>query len=164
MGGGEIVNAGDYEDARHLGGLIAKEGWILLNGGRASGIMEASARGAKENGGLTIGILPGNNPAWASEYIDIPILTGIGFARNYINVLTSEVVVALPGRTGTISEIALALNIRKKVISLNFELGTLFKKYEEAKQLIYAKQPEEVISLIKKILSNDFNRGVGKYV
>jgi hypothetical protein len=164
MGGGEIVNHGDYEDARCLGGLIAKEGWILLNGGRASGIMEASARGAKENGGLTIGILPGNDPAWASEYIDIPILTGIGFARNYINVLTSEVVVALPGRTGTISEIALALNIGKKVISLNFELGILFRKYEEAKQLIYAKQPEEVIRIIKKILSSDSTRGFGKYV
>ena len=164
MGGGEIVNAGDYEDARRLGGLIAKEGWILLNGGRASGIMEASARGAKENGGLTIGILPGNDPAWASEYIDIPILTGIGFARNYINVLTSEVVVALPGKTGTISEIALALNIGKEVISLNFDLGALFKKYEEAKQLIYAKQPEEVVSLINKILRSDFDKGVGKYV
>ena len=164
MGGGEIVNHGDYEEARCLGGLIAKEGWILLNGGRASGIMEASARGAKENGGLTIGILPGNDPAWASEYIDIPILTGIGFARNYINVLTSEVVVTLPGRTGTISEIALALNIGKKVISLNFELGTLFRKYEETKQLIYAKQPEEVIRIIKKILSSDSTRGFGKYV
>lgn len=164
MGGGEIVNAGDYEAARRLGGLIAKEGWILLNGGRASGIMEASAQGAKENGGLTIGILPGNDPAWASEYIDIPILTGIGFARNYINVLTSEVVVALPGRTGTISEIALALNIGKKVISLNFDLGILFKEYEEARQLIYTQQPEEVISLIKKILRNDFDKGVGKDV
>jgi uncharacterized protein (TIGR00725 family) len=164
MGGGEIVNTGDYEDARRLGGLIANEGWILLNGGRASGIMEASARGAKENGGLTIGILPGNDPAWASEYIDIPILTGIGLARNYINVLTSEVIVAFPGRTGTISEIALALNIGKKVISLNFELGTLFKKYEDTQQLIYAKQPEEVINLIKKILRSDFDRGVGEYV
>lgn len=156
MGGGEIVNTGDYEVARRLGGLIAKEGWILLNGGRASGIMEASARGAKENGGLTIGILPGDNPEWASEYIDIPILTGIGFARNYINVLTSEVVVALPGRTGTISEIALALNIGKKVISLNFDLGPLFKKYEEGKQLIYAERPKEVINLIKKLLKNNF--------
>lgn len=160
MGGGEIVNAGDYEVARHLGALIAKEGWILLNGGRASGIMEASARGAKENGGLTIGILPGDNPEWASEYIDIPILTGIGFARNYINVLTSEVVVALPGRTGTISEIALALNIGKKVISLNFDLGPLFANYTENKQLIYAKQPEEVIDLIKKLLKNNFNEEV----
>ena len=164
MGGGEIVNAGDYEAARCLGGLIAEEGWILLNGGRASGIMEASARGAKENGGITIGILPGDNQEWASEYIDIPILTGIGFARNFINVLTSEVVVALPGKTGTISEIALALNIGKKVISLKFELGPLFKKYEEEKQLIYAKQPEEVIDLIKRILKNDFNKEVGKYV
>ena len=164
MGGGEIVNAGDYKNARRLGGLIAKEGWVLLNGGRASGIMEASARGAKENDGLTIGILPGNDPAWSSEFIDIPILTGIGFARNYINVLTSKVVVALPGKTGTISEIALALNIGKKVISLNFDLGPLFKNYEEEKQLIYVKQPEEVISLIKKILKSDFDKGVGKYV
>ncbi len=164
MGGGEIVNAGDYEDARFLGGLIAKEGWILLNGGRASGIMEASARGAKENGGVTIGILPGNDPAWASEYIDIPILTGIGLARNYINVLTSKVVIALPGKTGTVSEIALALNIGKKVISLNFNLGPLFKEYEEDKQLIYAKNPQEVIDLIKKILKSDFNKEVEKYV
>ena len=164
MGGGEIVNAGDYEAARCLGGLIAKEGWILLNGGRASGIMEASARGAKENGGLTIGILPGNDPAWASEYTDITILTGIGLARNYINVLTSKVIVALPGRTGTISEISLALNIGKKVISLNFDLGPLFKNYEEEKQLIYAKQPEKVIDLIKRILKSDFDKEVGKYV
>ena len=164
MGGGEIVNTGDYENARRLGGLIANEGWILLNGGRASGIMEASARGAKENGGLTIGILPGNDPAWASKYIDIPVLSGVGLARNYINVLTSKVVVALPGRTGTISEIALALNIGKKVISLNFNLGPLFKKYEEDKQLIYAKNPQEVIDLIKKILISDFNKEVGKYV
>jgi uncharacterized protein (TIGR00725 family) len=163
MGGGEIVDAGDYEDARRLGGLIAKEGWTLLNGGRASGIMEASARGAKENGGLTIGILPGNDPVWASEYIDIPILTGIGFARNYINVLTSQVVVALSGRTGTISEISLALNIGKKVISLNFDLGPLFKKYKEDKQLIYAKKPPEVIDLIKKILKSDFDKEVEKY-
>ena len=164
MGGGEIVNTGDYEDACCLGGLIAKEGWILLNGGRASGIMEASARGAKENGGLTIGILPGTNAEWASEYIDIPVLTGAGLARNYINVLTSKVVVALPGRTGTISEIALALNIGKKVISLNFDLGPLFIKYEGDKQLIYARKPQEVINLIKIILKSDFDKKVGKYV
>lgn len=164
MGGGELVNPEDYEFARKLGNLIAKEGWILLNGGRASGIMEASARGAKESGGLTIGILPGTDPDWASEYIDIPILTGVGLARNYINVLTSEVVIALPGRTGTISEIALALNVGKKVISLNFDLGPLFKRYEENKQLIYTKYPEEVVDLIKKLLKNNFNKEVDKYV
>ena len=164
MGGGELVNPEDYEFARKLGAFIAKEDWILLNGGRASGIMEASARGAKENGGLTIGILPGTDPGWASEYIDIPILTGIGLARNYINILTSEVVVALPGSTGTISEIALALNVGKKVISLNFDLSPIFKRYEENKQLIYAKHPLEVIDLIKKLLKNNVNKEVDKYV
>ncbi len=164
MGGGELVNPEDYKFAKELGALIAKEGWILLNGGRASGIMEASARGAKENGGLTIGILPGTDPGWASKYIDIPILTGVGLARNYINILTSAVVVALPGRTGTISEIALALNVGKKVISLNFDLGPLFKRYKEDKQLIYAKKPEEVINLIKKLLKNNIIKEVDKYV
>ena len=151
MGGGEIENPNHYEIGRKLGFLIAKEGWVLLNGGRNSGIMEASARGAKEGGGLTIGILPGDDPLWASKYIDIPILTGIGFARNYINVQTSEVVVALPGKTGTISEIALALNIGKIVISLNYDLGKLFNEYLKTGQLIYAVKPEEVIELIKNI-------------
>ena len=164
MGGGEIDDLIDYEIARKLGYLIAKEGWILLNGGRASGMMEASARGAKEGDGLTIGILPGDSSSWASEYIDIPILTGIGFARNYINVQTSEVVVALPGKTGTISEIALALNIGKKVISLNFDLGTLFKKYTEDEQLIYVKKPEEVIVLIKNLLNKKNNKEMKDYV
>ena len=158
MGGGEILNQGDYEIARYLGALIAKEGWILLNGGRSSGIMEASARGAKENGGVTIGILPGTDPNWASEYIDIPILTGIGIARNCINVLSSEVVIALPGSSGTISEIALALNIGKKVISLNFDLGSLFRGYEEQKQLIYARYPEQVIELIKEFIKNRLDK------
>jgi uncharacterized protein (TIGR00725 family) len=152
MGGGEIEKPEFYDLGRKMGFLIAKEGWILLNGGRQSGIMEASARGAKEAGGLTIGILPGDNPSWASQYIDIPVLTGIGYARNYINVQTSEIIVALPGRSGTISEIALALNIGKKVISLKYDLGKLFERYEEEGQLIYAENPEEVIILIKDIL------------
>lgn len=152
MGSGKSLNREDYQRAYQVGALIAQEGWILLNGGRASGVMDASARGAKEHGGLTIGILPVADPDWASSYIDIPILTGLGLARNYINVLTSQVVVALPGGTGTISEVALALNIGKRVISLNFNLDPLFENYRWEKQLIYARTPEEVIELIKNIL------------
>ena len=109
MGGGR-AEAQTLDAAYRLGKLIAREGWVLLNGGRAAGVMEASARGASEEGGLTIGILPDDRPGRASEYIDIPILTGIGDARNYVNVLSSDVVVACPGRAGTLSEIALALN------------------------------------------------------
>ena len=160
MGGGEIEKPELYDLGRKMGFLIAKEGWILLNGGRKSGMMEASARGAKDAGGLTLGILPGDNPSWASQYIDIPILTGIGYARNYINIQTSEVVVALPGKSGTISEIALALNIGKKVISLKFNLGELFGRYEKEGQLIYAQNPEEVIILIKGILQK---KQIGKF-
>ena len=68
--------------------------------------MEASARGAKEHGGITVGILPDRNTELASSYIDIPIITGMGDGRNFLNVMSSDVVVALPGRAGTISEIA----------------------------------------------------------
>lgn len=155
MGSGKTLNTEDYRRAYQIGALIAREGWILLNGGRASGVMEATAHGAKDNGGLTIGILPVADPEWASAYIDIPILTGIGLARNYINVLTSQVIVALPGGTGTISEVALALNIGKKVISLKFNLDPLFETFRQEKQLIYASSPEEVIDLIKNILAEN---------
>ncbi len=104
MGGGRAT-AGDTKTAYRLGSLIAKQGWILLNGGRNSGIMETSARGARDHGGLTVGILPDDNCSRVSEYIQISLLTGMGNARNCINILSSHIVVACPGEAGTISEI-----------------------------------------------------------
>ncbi len=112
MGGGSASDK-NMENARQLGRLIAESGWVLLNGGRNAGIMEASARGAKEAEGLTIGILPDKNGSRASNYIDIQIRTGANDARNYYNVLSSDVIVACNGRAGTISEISLALKIKK---------------------------------------------------
>ncbi|MFZ5634944.1 MAG: TIGR00725 family protein [Bacillota bacterium] len=149
MGGGEGASPDDCRLAHRLGRLIAGEGWVLLNGGRAAGVMEASARGAKENGGLTVGILPDTGSGLASRYIDIPIATGMGDGRNYINVLSSDVVVALPGKAGTISEIALALKNRKKVILLRFDAGGLFEIYREKGLLKSAGSAEEAIQLIK---------------
>lgn len=148
MGGGDDVLPENYEQAYRLGGLIAKEGWVLLNGGRPAGIMEASAKGAKESGGLTVGVLPGSNSE-ASPYIDIPIVTGMGNARNNINVLSSDVVIALPGKAGTISEIALALKNGKKVLLLNFDPGSIFAEYRDTGLLQSAGSPEEAISIIK---------------
>lgn len=150
MGGGRAT-AGDKETAYRLGSLIAKQGWILLNGGRNSGIMEASAKGARDHGGLTVGILPDDNCSRVSESIQIPILTGMGNARNCINVLSSHVVVACPGGAGTISEIALALKNNKTVILLNFDIGKPFDQYVHEGLLYYAKSPEKVIEKIKKI-------------
>jgi len=103
--------------AREVGFLIAREGGILICGGR-SGVMEAAARGAKQAGGITIGILPGPDASDANASIDIPIVTDMGHARNVINVLTSQVIIAVHGAFGTLSEIALALACRKPVVGL----------------------------------------------
>lgn len=131
------------------GALIAREGWVLLCGGCPWGVMEASARSAREQGGLTVGILPGCTAAEASAYIDIPILTNMGNARNCINVLSSNVVVALPGQAGTISEIALALKNGRRVILLNFNVGDIFDAYRLQGLLMSAGTPEEVVQMIK---------------
>jgi len=151
MGGGSATDA-DAEAAYELGRRIAQQGWILLNGGRAAGIMDASARGAAEHGGLTVGILPDETDAGASEHIRIPVMTGMGSGRNVINVLSSHAVVACPGGTGTISEIALALKYRKTVILLNFDLGDLFSEYRRRGRLFDAATPEEAVAHIRQVL------------
>ncbi|MCP4693636.1 MAG: TIGR00725 family protein [Desulfobacterales bacterium] len=151
MGGG-AASEGDAEAARLLGRLIAERGWILLNGGRPCGIMEASARGAREAGGLTLGVLPDENRAHASGYIDIPVMTGMGNARNCINVLTSHVVVACRGGAGTLSEIALALKCGRPVILLNFDVGSAFDAHVAAGVLHHAGTPEEAMEKIDEIL------------
>lgn len=97
---------------------IAKRGAILICGG-LTGVMEAACRGAKEANGVTVGILPGTDKDDANPYVDIPIVTGMSVARNIILVRSSEVVIAIAGRYGTLSEIALALNVGKPVIGLS---------------------------------------------
>ena len=153
MGGGQ-AEPQDLENAFRLGGLIAENGWYLLNGGRPAGIMEASARGAAEKKGLTIGILPGDNAGQASVHIAIPIVTGLGNARNCINVLSSDVVVACPGGAGTLSEIALALKNNKPVITLGFRLDGLNGIAIRTNRLFAAQTPEEAIAIVKGLFPN----------
>lgn len=152
MGGGRVSDE-DMQNACRLGRLIAESGWVLLNGGRNTGIMEASAKGAKEAGGLTIGILPDKDGRNASKYIDIQIRTGANDARNYYNVLSSDVVVACKGRAGTISEIALALKNKKNVILMDFDLGSAFFEYEQEGLLHKAQSPEDAVNKVKEILN-----------
>lgn len=160
MGGGK-ASPEETENARQLGKHIAGQGWILLNGGRKAGIMDASAQGAFEEGGLTLGILPDDNYDQMSDYIRIPVLTGMGSARNAINVLSSHVVVACPGGSGTVSEVALALKNRRPVILFRFDTGTLFDAYAEKGQLFRADTVEQVIDLIKKIALADHCESAG---
>lgn len=105
--------------AEELGEKIAEEGWVTLNGGYAGGIMEAVSKGASLKGGLVIGVLNQKNADLMSKYVDIPIITGMGNARNNINVLSSEVVVAC-GRlsSGVLSEVSLAISAGKPIILL----------------------------------------------
>ncbi len=155
MGGGS-ADKQNIKNAYKLGKLIAENNWILLNGGRNAGIMGASAKGASENGGLTIGILPDSNSSRVSDYIQIPIYTDMGNARNNINILSSDIVVACPGGAGTISEIALAIKSQKHVICLNFDIGSSFDKYGE--QIHFVKNPEEAIELIQQLTPADKNK------
>jgi hypothetical protein len=104
--------------AEGVGREIARRGGVLICGG-LGGVMEAAAKGAKQAGGLTVGILPGSSFADANPYIDIPIVTDLGHARNALVVHSSRAVIAVTGGYGTLSEIALALKLNKPVIGLN---------------------------------------------
>jgi uncharacterized protein (TIGR00725 family) len=119
MGAGDRARESDIALAYGLGAAIAGKGWILLSGGRNTGVMDAVNRGARSAGGLTIGILPDNTRSAASEAVDVAVVTGLGSARNYINVLSSDVVVSCgAGGAGTASEVALALKAGKPVVLL----------------------------------------------
>lgn len=106
-GGAPIPGSETYELAAAVGRAVASRGALVLCGGR-SGVMEGVARGAREAGGRSIGILPALEGS-ANPFIDCAIHTGLGDARNYVNVRTSDAVIALAGEAGTLSEIALAL-------------------------------------------------------
>lgn len=109
--------------AAEVGKYVAEHGGVLVCGG-LGGIMEGAAQGAKEAGGVTIGILPSDNRDDANEYIDFVIPTGFGEARNVMVVRTADAVVAFPGKYGTLTEMAFALNAGKPVISVNaWKLG-----------------------------------------
>ncbi len=105
------------EDAFRLGQAIAQRGAILLCGG-LTGVMEHAARGARAAGGLTIGLLPGEDPAAANPYVDIVIATGLGHGRNAVLVLSADGVIALGGGLGTLSEIALAVRSGRPAVGV----------------------------------------------
>jgi uncharacterized protein (TIGR00725 family) len=105
--------------ARAVGRTVAQRGAVLLCGGRG-GIMEAAAEGARHAGGLTIGILPGASAADTppNKFIEVAVFTGLGEARNWINVCACDALIAIGGGFGTLSEIALALRAQKPLILL----------------------------------------------
>lgn len=115
--GGSTCSAEDARVAEAVGRGLASRGAALVCGGMG-GVMEAACRGAKSAGGLTVGILPGDDRRSANPHVDVPVVTGMGHARNAIVVMTAQAVIAVDGSYGTLSEIALALQNGTSVIGL----------------------------------------------
>lgn len=122
IGSSVIPNKRVYDLAYRIGYEIGRRKAILVCGGRG-GVMEAAAKGAKEAGGTTVGILPGFDRSEANPYIDIAIPTGMSHARNAINVLAGDSIIVVHGGPGTLSEVGLALAYGKPVIALRTSGG-----------------------------------------
>jgi len=116
--GGSWCSSEEEEWAVAVGRLLAERGAVLLCGG-LGGVMEAAARGAQQGGGLTVGLLPGADPAEANPYIEVPLATGMGEMRNALIVRAAQAVIAIGGGWGTLSEIALAQRIKTPVVGLH---------------------------------------------
>ncbi|MFQ5825100.1 MAG: TIGR00725 family protein [bacterium] len=123
--------------AEEVGSWIAQKGGILICGG-LSGVMEAACRGAKKRKGTTIGILPGNQKTEANSFVDLPIVTGMGDARNIIIVRTSNVVIAVDGEYGTLSEISFCLKFKVPVVGL--------QTWQIDPAIVHANNPREAVN------------------
>jgi uncharacterized protein (TIGR00725 family) len=135
--GGSRAGRQALDTALEVGRLIARSGAVVVCGG-LGGVMEAASRGAREEGGLVIGILPGGSGADANPWVDVPVATGLGYTRNSLVVMNADAVIAVDGEYGTLSEIAYGLIQGKKVVGL----GTW-----DVKGVVAAATAEEAVRL-----------------
>ncbi|MGI0487483.1 TIGR00725 family protein [Pantanalinema rosaneae CENA516] len=156
MGPGEQATVQDQQVAYDLGYQIAQAGWVVLTGGRNTGVMEAASRGAKAAGGLTIGILPTRDRRQMSTAVDLAIVTDLGNARNNINVLSSEVVIACGMGAGTAAEVALAIKAGKPMILLNTALEFQQFFLQLSNQTVFvAETVTDAIAIVRQQLNSD---------
>lgn len=129
--------------AEDVGREIARAGAVLVCGG-LGGVMEAAARGAQREGGITVGILPGESFEDANPFIQIPVVTGLGHARNVLVVRSAQVLIAVKGGYGTLSEVALALKMGKPVVGLH--------SWDVSKKIIMVETPQEAVKKALRLL------------
>lgn len=133
--GASACPADIYQVAYDIGRIIAHHDAVLISGG-LGGVMEGASKGAFEHGGMTVGILPTRNPADANPYIKIPIPTGLGHARNILVVQSSQIVIAVDGEMGTLSEIAIAFKMGLPVIGYrSWEVDPRIKKAQSVEDI-----------------------------
>jgi len=141
IGGGQCSKK-EARQAEEVGRQLARRGAIVVCGG-LGGIMKAACKGASSEGGITIGILPGESRQSANLYVQIPIVTGLGEARNVIVVKSVQAVIAIGGSYGTLSEISHALKSGIPVIGLN--TWSLSRNGRQDKSIIPAQNPTEAV-------------------
>lgn len=142
--GGSRCSAESTKLAEEVGRELARQGTVLICGG-LGGVMEAACRGAHSEGGTVVGILPGNDRKSANPYVTIPIVTGLGYARNSVVVRSAQAVIAIDGSYGTLSEIAYALQDGIPVIGLN--TWTLSLNGESMNSIIQAQNAQEAVEI-----------------
>ena len=130
--------------AEEVGRLLARAGAIVVNGG-STGVMEAASRGAAAESGTVVGILPGFDRAEANEHVTVAIPTGMGEMRNVLIARASDVLIAVGGEFGTLSEIAFALKIGKPVVGLR--TWDLVRRGEPVAGITRAETPAEAVEL-----------------
>jgi uncharacterized protein (TIGR00725 family) len=154
--GGSASARSTLDAAHRFGRLAAEAGWVVLTGGRPAGVMEAASAGAKSvPGSLTLGILPSGPEGPVSAAVDLAVFTGVGEARNAINVLSSDVVVACGVEgAGTASEVALALKLGRPTILLapSPEAAAFFGTIETSGSLHQVQTPEGAVEVIERRL------------
>jgi uncharacterized protein (TIGR00725 family) len=140
--GGSTCSEEIYNIAYQVGRHIAKKGYLLISGG-LGGVMEAACKGAKSEQGLTIGILPTNDKNSANPYVDIPIVTGMGEARNIIIVKSADGIIAIDGGYGTLSELAFCGILNLPVVLIkSWDIGIGIKEDD----------PEKAVDLLIKLI------------
>jgi len=149
--GGSKASDEELRLAEETGREIAIKGAILVCGGQ-SGVMEAACRGAQLAGGITVGILPGDKRSSANKFVDIPIVTGMGYGRNVIVAKSAQAVIAVGGSYGTLSEISYALQFGIPVIGLNTWEFTRGGKLD--KSIIRAQTAVEAVNLALDMITD----------
>jgi uncharacterized protein (TIGR00725 family) len=145
-----VIGAGScdkkiYGIAEEVGRLIAEKGAMLITGG-LGGVMEAASKGAKEAGGITVGILPGFSKGEANPFVMVPITTGLSHARNIIVVRSADAIIAIAGEYGTLSEIAIALKLGKPVVGI--------KTWDNIEGVVKVNSPEEAVKKVFELIVN----------
>ena len=153
MGPGKEATKNDCEVAETIGSLIAENNWVTLSGGMDNGVMKHVNIGAKKKNGLTLGILPTDDTSKHSKNLDIPIITNMKGGRNYINILSSDLILVIGMSSGTASETSFAVNLNKPIIMLNNnEISINFFKSLNKTLIYVVNSPEEAIKIMRNII------------